>query len=73
MRAALELARSRNQHVGRNAGAPQHLVGEAASAALRRARADSWLAVTAVTRKAIRATQFWGSWMVKVPTGGRNQ
>jgi hypothetical protein len=36
MHAALKLARSRDQHIGRNPGAPQHLVGEAASAALRR-------------------------------------
>src|SRR5437588_744728 len=33
--------------------------------------ADRWLAVTAVTRNTNRATQFCGSAIVNVPTGGR--
>ena len=39
----------------------------------RLARADSWPAVMAVTRNAKSATQFSGSAMWKVPTGGRKK
>ena len=37
------------------------------------AAADRLLAITATTRKANKAIQFWGSAMVKVPTGGRKK
>src|ERR1035438_1393467 len=44
-----------------------------APSASRRARSARLLATSAVTRKANNATQFWGSAMVNVPTGGRKK
>ena len=44
-----------------------------ASRALCLTLAESWLATTAVTRNANSATQFCGSAIVKVPTGGRKK
>src|SRR5262250_3125372 len=44
-----------------------------ASRVCRRARSESWLAITEVTKKASSATQFCVSAMVKVPTGGRKK
>jgi hypothetical protein len=44
-----------------------------ASKALALTLAESWLATTAVTKKADRATQFCGSAMVRVPTGGKKK
>ncbi len=44
-----------------------------ASAARRLAWTESWLPVMAVTRNASNATQFCGSAMVNVPTGGRKK
>ena len=42
-----------------------------ASMVLRRARAERWLEMAAVSRKATSATQFCGSAIVSVPMGGR--
>src|SRR5438876_11899539 len=44
-----------------------------ASRARALAFADSRLAIKDVARKLNKATQFWGSAMVKVPTGGRKK
>src|SRR6185503_15975544 len=44
-----------------------------ASSALRFARAESWPAVIAATRKLKNAIQFSGSAMWNVPTGGRKK
>ncbi len=43
------------------------------SSARRRARPDNWLVTMAVAMKAASATQFSGSEMVNVPTGGRKK
>ena len=44
-----------------------------ASSARERTAVERWLASTETTRKAIRATQFSGSAIVSVPTGGRKK
>src|SRR3984893_8561374 len=44
-----------------------------ASRARRFAFADSRLAISEVARKLNKATQFWGSAIVNVPTGGRKK
>src|SRR5947209_1091195 len=44
-----------------------------AESALRRARSESWLPTTAVTRKVSRAIQFWGSAMMKRNNGGKKK
>ena len=44
-----------------------------ASTARRFARAESWLAISDVARKANSATQFCGSAIVTVPIGGRKK
>ena len=44
-----------------------------AEAALRRARSDNWLATTAVSRNANSATQFCGSAMTNLNSGGKKK
>src|ERR1700676_3335038 len=43
------------------------------SSASRRTRVESWLAISEVARNAASATQFCGSAIVNVPTGGRKK
>ena len=43
------------------------------SRASSRTLSERWLAISEVHRNAIRATQFCGSAMVRVPTGGRKK